>query len=324
MRALKGLTALAIVAVLVWGGLWFAGARALDRALAEGLARQDAVSVSSYRVLGFPNRFDITLSDPVVTLDGLTWQSPFLQFFALTYRPHHLLAVFAPDQRLIAPGLDLSLNAGDLRASVVMEASLDLPLDRTSLVGEDLTLLANDLRHAVQVLRLATRRLDARVHQAVAIAEGVTLDASLLDRLDPGRHGPRVLTELRLDAEVTLDRPMDRHLVTGASPQVQTLALTGARLAWDGTALALTGRLVADAQGLLSGDMTLQIEGWAALTARARAAGVLDERAPGFFAPLFDALEAEVQGDSLTVPMAVTQGDVHIGPLSLGGLPALR
>ena len=318
MRAIKALTMLAVLAALAWGGYWFVGARALDRAVAEGLAAAPALTVEGQSVQGFPNRFDVTLTRPRLSLPGGEWTTPFVQVFALSYRLNHVVAVFAPDQRLRLRDDEAVLHAEDLRASVVVQPGLDLGLERVALAGEGLTLMTGPARHGIDRLRLASRRSDETAHDLVAVAEGVFPDltgAGLMGAELPGRFDL-----LRLEAELRLDRPLDRHAATGPAPRVTGLALTGARAAWDGVDITLAGRLDLGPDGTFSGEVTAAVTGWRQVLALMARAGMLD---PEQEARLEATLAPMAPADRLDVPLAVTGGQVWLGPLALFSLPPL-
>ena len=156
------------------------------------------------------------------------------------------------------------------------------------------------------------------------LAENVFADTAVMERRDPDGLWPRQYTEVRLDAELEFDRPLDRHLFDGSEPTVTRLTLTGGRLAWGESTIGLAGRLTPGDTGQLSGDIVLTITGWTALMARTRAAGLLSDDNRGLLSPVLNALAAEVRDDRLEVPLAVVDGDVRIGPLLLGSLPLLR
>ncbi len=324
MRALRILTVLAILATLLWGGYWFAGRTALDRLLVQGLAQVPQVSLAGHSIRGFPNRFDITLDQPRVSVPGLDWSSPFVQVFALSYRLNHLVAVFAQDQALTLGGRAALIHSQDLRASLVMEAGRDLPLDEVVLAGTGLDLRIDGSQTQIDALRMASRRIEGRRHRVALLAEGLLPDATLIARLDPQGHWPRRYTVLRLEAEAEFDRALDRHALTGAPPQLAQLTLTGARLGWQDSEIDLSGRLTPDAAGVLSGEVLVVVTGWPALLERARAAGLLQDGGEGLLGPLLRALPTESNGERVEVPLSVTAGDVRLGPLLLGTLPPLR
>jgi len=323
MRALKALTALAVVAAVIWCGYWFVGARALDRAIEQGLAHVPEIEVQGHSIQGFPNRFDVTFDQPRIRLAGAEWQAPFVQVFALSYRLNHLIAVFAHDQLWQVGPMSVAVHSQDLRASLQMEPGLDLPLRAVTLVGEDLDLALPDATHGLDRLRLASRRIGEREHQLVALAEGIFPDAALMDRLDPQRHWPRRFETLRLDAEATFDRALDRHLFDGPEARLTRLTLTGAHATWEGVDIDVTGRLTPGVDGALSGDATAVIQGWRQLLVTLREAGVIAPDLESGLEPALAAMAAGVEGETLEVPLSVVEGEVRLGPLWLGTLPRL-
>ena len=72
---MRTLTVLVVAVMVLWGGYWFVGARALDAAVtqwADGLPAQGTeASYTDISVQGFPNRFDLTIADPVIGDPGL-------------------------------------------------------------------------------------------------------------------------------------------------------------------------------------------------------------------------------------------------------------
>ncbi|MCA2010049.1 DUF2125 domain-containing protein [Cereibacter sphaeroides] len=323
MRAIKGLTVLAVLAVLAWGAYWFIGVRALDRAIAAGLAHRPEVQVDRYEIHGFPNRFDVTFDAPRIEAAGVSWSTPFLQLFALTYKPQHLVAVMAPDQILNANGQELLIHSEDLRASLVMQPSLDLPLERLAVVGHVLDLQLADETHALDTLRLGTRRLADRVHEVALVAEGLFPDPALMDRLDPQVLWPRRFERLRASAELEFDRVLDRHLADGVLPRLTRVTLTGFDAAWPGVDVTATGRLTPGPDGMLSGDVTLQVTGWEALLDELRQAGMLDDGTQAMLLTTLGSMTTE-GNDQLDIPLTVAEGDLRLGPLLLGTLPRLR
>ena len=140
MRALIWITA---VLSLAYGGYWAvassqvrAGAtQALDEMRAEGRADYSALSLT-----GFPSRFDLTITDPVFAGAQASWRAPFLQVFALSYRPNHIIAVWPHEQTLAVAGQRIAVTSDDMRASAVFGAQTALPLDRSTFVAGALRL----------------------------------------------------------------------------------------------------------------------------------------------------------------------------------------
>ncbi|MBN8294470.1 DUF2125 domain-containing protein [Rhodobacter sp. NTK016B] len=320
---------LVVLATIGWCGYWFVGTRALDRAIAQGLERTPELSAETYHISGFPNRFDVTFDAPRVTLSDAEWTAPFVQFFALTYKPHHLLAVFPHDQVLRLGGTETLIHSEDLRASMVMEPGLDLPLDRMTLVGDTLDLQITEPARGTDTgatwqigqLRLASRRTDDTTQQLVALAETVFPDPAQMDRVDPQRLWPRRFDTLRLDAEAETDRALDRHLVSdGAQVRLTDLTFTGLQITWPEVDFRLSGRLSPGADGRLSGDATANVTGWEEMLDILRASGLITDEAA---AMANTTLAAMAQEDILEVPLSVVDGVVRLGPFALATLPPL-
>ena len=207
---------------------------------------------------------------------------------------------------------------------MAMDATLDLPLDRVTLVGQGLDLLVGAANNRFDSLRLASRRIGPAIHEIAALAETVYPDTAMMDRMDPQGLWPRRFDVLRLDAEVAFDRPLDRHLFDGAEPRLSRLTLTGARVAWDGVDIVAAGRLTPDAEGRLSGDVTLTVTGWRRLLDLARAQGLLTPENQTTLAGMLGAMATGEGGATIAVPLAVVDGDLRMGPVVLGTLPPLR
>ena len=102
MRALIGVV---VVLVTLWSGYWFVGSRGVEAGLAAWIdARRAEGWVAEYSdisTIGYPNRFDTTISDLALAdpATGLAWNMPFFQILTLSYTPNHIIAVF-PGNRL--------------------------------------------------------------------------------------------------------------------------------------------------------------------------------------------------------------------------------
>lgn len=318
------LAVLAIVATLGWCGYWFVGARALEHGITTGLSRVSEVEVADHTIRGFPNRFDVTLTEPRYAANGLQWSSPFVQIFALSYRLNHLIAVFAHDQHLVGRGFDAFLHSEDLRASVVFEAGLDLPLDRMSLVGQQLELSLSGNTTRAEALRVGSQRQTDLEHAAVIRLENLFPDSASMDRIDPNRLWPRQFDALQLNAEVAFDRPLDRTLIGAPEPRLQRITFTGAELSWLETTIITNGRLTLGAQGLLSGDLSLSVTGWRALMQTARSAGMMPAEHDALIAMATQGLISADDPNRIDAAFSVVNGVVSMGPIVLGQLPALN
>ncbi|MCC5971927.1 MAG: DUF2125 domain-containing protein [Pararhodobacter sp.] len=323
MRVIWALLSVAVIATLGWGGYWFVGARAMDRTVERVLAGNPAFSAASHSVLGFPNRFDLTLNEPRVEQGGMAWRAPFVQFFALSYRLNHVIAVFAHDQQFSLLGQEMSLHTEDMRASLVMAPGLALALERFALVAEAPALQSAGETHRADAARLATRAQDSHRHQAVIEVERAFPDPARMAAIDPAGHWPRRFDVLRLEAELEFDRPLDRHVLEGAEPRLVGLALTGARVVFDGVSITATGRLSPDARGNLSGEAVLTVTGWRELMQRARESGLMPAEHDTLATMALQSMTDPDNPERLEAPFVMRDGDVMLGPLVLGSVPPL-
>lgn len=327
---MRVILAVVLALALAWCGLWFAGARFVrqgaEAALADMRAQGYHAEVGGLQVLGFPNRLDLTVTAPDVAdpASGYGWSAPFVQAFALTWRPWHVIAAFAPEQQITTPAGVFTLTAGELQASLRARPTLLLPLDRTTLVGTDLSLRApNGVNIASPELRFATRDLDGTGlrHEIGLEVTGLAPGPGLLPK---GTGLPAVLDRLHLDADLSFSAPLDRA-VSRTRPEVTSLALREALLIWGDLTLHAQGDLAPDAAGLAEGSLTLRATNWQRLLPALAAAGLIKPEVVPTWTRMLD-IVAQQSGDPavIDVTLRFAQGRVSLGPLPLGPAPRLR
>ncbi len=323
---LRALLVLIVGAFLAWGGYWFVGSRALERAVGDWITETPAARADALSVRGFPNRFDVTLTNPVYETAALRWSAPFAQVFSLSYKPNHLLAVFPHDQTLRINGMDYAVQSGDMRASVVTRARADLSLDRANMVIDELRARGLDAGEALQAqtVRLASRAVegDPLAHEIGAEILGLRLPAELRALLDPAHALPAEVERLHLDATVQFDRPLDRS--NGADARPQQIDLRALAVDWGEIGLRGVGEVTIDRAGLLSGEVEATVTNWMQLLDGLRGAGLWDPGMDSLITGLLGGLARE-DGDetTLTLPISVQSGQVYLGMFPLGYLPAL-
>jgi len=325
VRVVRWLLGLAVVATLAWGGLWFVGSRGLSHALDTALAGpRAALRAESHAVRGFPNRFDITLTEPRLSEGAVDWAAPFVQVFALSYRPHHVIVVFPNEQRLEVGGLLALVTSDDARASVVMRPTSNLVLDRAVLVAQMPVVTLPGERLSADALRVALRPMAdaAGSYEAVVEIESAFPDPAVLDLIDPDGHLPRRYDLLRLDARLRFDRPVDLDAFRGAPPRITEAVLTGARAAFDAIDLKAEGEVVINAQGRPEGAFTLSVTGWEALLPRLSAAGILTPEVRAWIDAAAPGLARDGQNGAIDIPLRLEAGQLRLGPLVLAELPA--
>ena len=326
MRMVRWLLGLAVVATLAWGGLWFIGARSVEAALTQALGAPGApLTASSQTVRGFPNRIDVTLTEPALDGGDLQWSAPFLQVFSLIYRPHHVIVVAANEQNLTLNGLPATITTEDARASVVMRPTGNLVLDRAVLVARMPVLALPGERLSADTARAAIRLAEGETRRYEAVIEIETgfPDPAVMAEIDPAGLLPRRWDLLRLEAEITLDRPLDLDVFRGAPMPPAALALTGAQAVFDGISLDATGRITPDAWGFPEGELVVSVTGWAALSDRLAEAGLLPPEARAWVQATAPSLARADAPEVLDIPLRLTGGQLRLGPLVLAELPAL-
>ena len=317
-----------LAAAGLWGGYWYVGATALERAARGWLASEaPRVRTASADVAGFPNRFDLTLTAlRVGQPGGVIWQAPFLQLFALSYKPWHLIAAFPPAQTVTLPdGTVLEVAAKKLQASLVVTPSSDVALNRIVVAGSGLTLRVQDRPGlAVDSLQFNTRRDPARTdtHEIWLGVTGLRPDQGLLTA-PPDRLLPEGDASLHLDAFIGFSAPLDRF-TADTRPVPVLIEVKQARLVWGAIRAEATGRIVSDAAGLAEGQIDLVLAGWDSALALAVAAGAMRPGIATTWAELARRLaEASPDPDRIDLPLVFANGRIRLGPLPLGPAPRL-
>lgn len=324
------LQVLVLALATLWGGYWFIGSRALERAASGWFQAQGGnglvAGMESLSVAGFPSRFDLTvneisLADPAT---GLAWTAPFVQVLSLSYKPWHVIVAFAPEQQLATPFEVLTLASGKLQASVVATPRTALPLDRTRLIGDDLR-LASSLGWSIGVktLRLASRRLSAEGdrHEIGVEALEIAPDAIFLAGIP---SLPATIEQARLDADLTFSAPLDRF-AGDARPGLTGIDVKSLSLIWGPLSVGGSGQLAADSNGFAEGRITLNLKNWRQMVPVGVALGWFTPEVAPTWENMLDML-ARQSGDpeNLDLPLTFRNGRMSVGPLPMGPAPRLR
>ncbi len=326
MRALVWV--LATVAV-TWGGYWFVGARALETAAQAWFRTQSEAGLvaghSALSVRGFPNRFDLTVTDPQLSdpASGYGWTAPFVQVLSLSYKPWHIIAAFASQQQVHTPWQDLAVASDRLQASIVIVPGTNLALDRLTLVGKGMRVTSGlGWTVGVDALRLATRRVgdDGTRHEIGLEMLGLAPDPVISAAL-PGF--PETLEKLRLDATVTLSVPLDRR-AGQARPRAAHVDVKEVRLVWGTLVLSGSGSIAPAADGLAEGRIALRLTNWRDAVPLAVAAGLITAEAAPTWQNMLALLAARTgTPEDLDLPLIFARGRTSLGPFPLGPAPRM-
>ena len=323
---MRGLLWVSVLLMGLWSGYWFIGKTAVDRAAIGFFAMAPAQGLEAEHkglsVAGFPNRFDLTVTEPSLAdrKSGFGWQAPFLQIFSLSYKPWHIIAAFAPEQMVMTPYENLSISSEKLQASVVVEPNANLTFDRTTLIGSDLG-IASTLGWAFKAddLRFATRQDPSRenVHQIGLDLLELTPDPSL-SRLLPDL--PARIEKLHIDVFMGFSAPIDRF--AGQSrPQVELLEIREGSLGWGDLAVFVKGDLPIVA-GAPEGRVDLRIEGWRKLLPLIEQSGAIKAEVLPTVERMLETLALQSgNAEVLEMPLIFAGGQMRLGPLPLGPAP---
>lgn len=332
---MKWMGRLLVLFALIWGGFWTAGyygaktgfaAWFEDRRADGWVADYDDLSVS-----GFPNRIDttftnITLADPDT---GVAWAAPFFQLFALTYKPHHLIAVWPNTQTLAVPTEKLSLTSENMRASLVLEPGPDLALDRINLDIDTWALTSSlDWKMTATGVDLALHRQpsetddDSATYRLAFRAQDLAPPATFL--IPSGIELPRTFEVFQADLEASFTRPWDISAIEDSRPQPTFLNLKRADIVWGDLTFNAAGKVSVDNLGYPTGDVTIRLVNWRDMIALARESGRIS---PAVIDTLEQALTfvAGLGGNSkqLDIPLTFKGGATRFGPIPLGPAPRL-
>jgi hypothetical protein len=333
---MRWLIGVVVAAALVWGGVWFALSGAVRRgaeAAIEGLVQQGvAFGRPQVAVAGFPNRLDLTLTalrlaDPAT---GADWSAPFLQAFAMTWKPWHVILAFPPEQRLSWAGGEAVLAADRLQASAVARPERSLPLDRLAVAGDGLRLTLTPAGGApgtvsARSLRIGTRADPSRAdtHEVGVEVQGLAPGPGFFAALAPGPALPAEVPKLRLTGFVAFTAPLDRF-AGETRPALRALELREVAAVWGGIALEAKGAVAADADGFAEGRIDIRLKGWRrALDAAVAAGAVHPEIAPTWAEFARRLTEASADPDRLEIALVFGGGRMWLGPLPMGPAPRL-
>lgn len=329
----------------LWSGYWFVGSGTIRQAVEDGFVDAKAQGLvaekSALTVAGFPNRFDVTveglrLMDPA---SGAGWETPFLQVFAMTWKPWHVIAALAPEQKVTFPDQTVSVASEGLRASFRAKPSTDLPLaaivletDRLSATssagwtvgagGSVISLSADEevtgAGDAPNTYLFSTDLAGITPDPAfVAAVKAVTIEGL------PASDLPDTIDSLRTGIFLTLTAPLDRH-AGETRPRLSKLDISQFAFTWGQLSASAKGQVQADDQGFAAGEITVEVTNWNRLPALLVAAGAIQPEMAPTIARGMQALAAQSDDLSvLTLKLTLADGRMSFGPFPLGPAPLM-
>ena len=326
MRVLLWITGLLAV---LYSGYWFVGQRAMQsgaEAFFANAARDGLVAENNgLTVNGFPSRFDLTVTDLHLAdpRTGLDWRAPFVQVFALSYRPWHVITAFAPTQTFGTPDQTITLTNDKLQASLIVSPGGALALDRTTLVGTGLRATSDaNWVLAAEALRFATR-IDpslANTHEIGVEITRMTPDPAL-SALMPTL--PPVIELIQLDAFATFSAPIDRF-APQTQPQLTALSVKEAGFTWGSLQASASGDLTV-VNGMPEGRIALSVRGWRDLVPLAVTMGAIQPGVAPTVTRVIEALTTSSGDPELVeIPLVFANGRMSLGLIPLGPAPRVN
>jgi hypothetical protein len=337
---MRKLLFLLIAATALWSGYWVVGSNAVRDGVngffadagAQGLVAENA----GVSVKGFPNRFDLTL-DQVKLADpasGAGWEAPFVQVFAMTWKPWHIIAAFAPEQQVFLPDDVITVTSQDLKASLRAKPSTELPLAEVRLAGTSLGLVSQQ----GWTLGLGDFTLGLRAEPALGLAgyelgfdlAPLTPDPGFVQAVKavaipdlPASDLPDTVESLWGSVFLTFSAPLDRH--SGETkPYLTRVEINQFNFAWGQLAASAKGVIEADDQGFAAGEITVEVTNWDRLPAILVAAGVVKPEMAATIARGMQALAAQSPDlNLLSLTLKLAEGQMSFGPFPLGPAPRL-
>ncbi len=319
---------LVTVIAALYGGYWFVGSRALMQGAGAALSEMQAAGRADYatfEVTGFPSRFDMTVTEPeLVSADGtLRWSAPDLHIYALSYKPHHIIAVLPTAMTVTLGPETLSVTSDDLRASAVFGIDPALPLLRAQSIGTSPALSSDrgwgaSAREVRVALRQGADATEQEFGLEVLMPRLSGLPATLV-----ARDGslPVEGERIRFDAVLRLDRPLDRF--AAEQPVHVTAAdLHAINLDWGPVRLSGAGSIEISASGYPEGRFDLDVRNWRPALGLATGLGLIRaEVAPTVKRALEQLALAGGDAETLSLPLVFAGGRMSLGPVPLGPAP---
>ena len=279
-----------LAGALLWMCWWAFGQVAYEKALSAWLDdRRDVGWVADYASLetrGFPNRFDTTVTEVALAdpRTGIAWSAPFVQFLSLAYKPHQVIAVLPDAHKFSTPFQTVTITHTEARASLFLEASTLLGLDRARVITSGLAsrsttgaeMRLEEGRFAAEALEGTTNgyRLGAEISGLVPTDE-------VRRMLDVGGVLPERIETVRADMDMAFTLPWDRRAVEVARPQITRIDLRELSARWGDVTFRAVGAVTVDEAGLPEGQITVRAQEWRRILDMAEAVGALPPRFAG-------------------------------------------
>ena len=326
---MRRLTLIVIILAGIYSAYWFIGASATERAASAQLGELNTagwnVEYSDLSTIGFPSRFDTSLTDfHLESPDRRTvWDVPFVQALSLSYKPNEVILALPDQQTLTRDGMPLGITSSGLLASLALAPTPALGLVNLTAETGPLTMRGSksivfSVTKGIAALRLAGPAENQ--YDAYLDLDGFTLPDNLRNILDPNGKLPASFAQITMDSSMIFDNPIDRSAFT-SQPRPTQITLNGMIVTWGALQLRGKGDVTVDILGIPTGRITISAQNWHDMIGMAASAGLLDQE----IANTVQNMGSLLAGGSaeLSVPITFQNGLMSLGPIPLGPTPRL-
>lgn len=314
---MRFLLLLSLTAALLLGGYWVFAAQMIERQGAAIMGQSPQLDGRVEPVTGFPLAFRTTITQPVWrSRDGRSgWTAAGLDLVSTSYQPNRISARLPAAQSVRLGGIDIALDARDMRATVEIGAD-------QSLRAADLSLQSVQIEDTAPITGIGQSALDLRLIEGSRYA----LDAQISDLrlapetlalVSPDASLPDLVSHITLTAEAEFARVLPLQT---PFPDLQELVVTEARLDWGALQATMTGELARSATGMMDGQILLVLQDWRPFHALLVAQGALPPDA-AMLAGMFLASQAAPGTNAVTLPLDLREQVLSLGPFALAQLP---
>jgi hypothetical protein len=323
----------AILLTALWSGVWFIGAAGTERVIGVWLTDRESdgwvVNYNSLNTGGYPNRFnthieEITLADPET---GWAWVADEFALQSPSYQPHRVTAILPPIQQLATPYEQLTITSDEITVTLEVEPRTELQLIQAQFILRGVVIDSSEnWQTALRTATLDVTRLP-ETEQTYSIgfeANDLTPSVEARRRLNPADLLPDAIEVVRLNAEMTFDRPFDITTIEQSRPQITRIDLAELSAGWGNLVLRAAGRLDIDSNGYPTGDIAVRAENWRDMIALGVNAGAIPVEMRSMLEGGIGLL-AGLSGDpqDIDASLSFRNHQIFFGPIPLGPAPQL-
>lgn len=329
---MRKLVWIVVLAAVAWCGWWFMASTTMHAAITNWF---QARSIEGWQADlggisggGFPltlhaNLSDIALADPDA---GVAVEMAYLDITAPTWWPGDVTVTLDDAPILLASPLgrsSLTMQNGIMALNLRPGPALELKaLGWTA--GQWQVTDSTEVQVQADTLALTMTQSSGATYAFEARADGFAPGDLTRETLRLPVNFPRSFDSLAVRATVTFDQPWDRRALDTARPQPRSIDLHLAEAHWGDLNINVTADLQVDANGIPTGDLSVQAENWRAMLDLAERSGslapTLRNQAEGVMQLL-----AGASGNQNTLDVDVTfrDGAIYFGFLPIAPAPRL-